>query len=103
MRLLLLTAVLFACGPALAQEKVTFPSSDQDINNGKATIISGLLYRPNGAGPFSAIVLLHGCSGLYRSKDRLSARHEDWAQRFYRQGYVVLLVDSFSARGTRQI
>jgi dienelactone hydrolase len=50
------------------------------------------LYRPDGAGPFPAVVVLHGCSGV-RGKDRR------WAERLRDQGYVALVVDSLTGRG----
>ena len=50
------------------------------------------LYRPDGAGPFPAVVLLSGCLGA-RAKD------VRWAERLRAQGYVVLVPDSFTGRG----
>lgn len=50
------------------------------------------LYRPDGEGPFPAVVLMHGCAGV-RRKDTW------WAEAFRRQGYVALVVDSLSGRG----
>src|SRR5215510_16543266 len=43
---------------------------------------------------FPAIVLLHGCGGLYTQRGQLTGRHRDWAQRFAAWGFVALLVDS---------
>jgi dienelactone hydrolase len=48
-------------------------------------------------------VLLHGCGSLFDAKGKLTARHEDWAQRFRDEAYVVLLVDSFTPRGVNEI
>jgi dienelactone hydrolase len=50
------------------------------------------LYRPDGAGPFPAVAILHGCLGV-RSKDTR------WAERLRDQGYVALVVDSLTGRG----
>src|ERR1700741_2963499 len=50
------------------------------------------IYRPDGAGPFPAVVQMHGCAGV-RRKDTW------WAEAFRQQGYVVLVVDSLSGRG----
>jgi len=51
--------------------------------------------RPDGAGPFPAVVWLHGCGGVVRG-----ARHlEDWTRRLVRLGYVVAIPDSLSERG----
>jgi len=53
--------------------------------------LRGLLIVPQGAGPFPAVVLLHGCRGVLPS-------HRGWAQWLARQGFVALLVDSFLTR-----
>jgi dienelactone hydrolase len=54
------------------------------------------LYRPEGAGPFPAIVIMHDCSGLGPRSSGTPAR---WAQFLATQGYVVALPDSFTPRG----
>lgn len=56
----------------------------------------GRLRRPNGEGPFAAVVLLHGCGGIWRWNDVWAERLVDW-------GYVVLDVDSFGPRGQSSI
>lgn len=58
--------------------------------------IPATLYRPPGAGPFPAVVLLHGCEGL-------TASHHDWARWFRERGYVALVVDSWGPRGLTEI
>jgi dienelactone hydrolase len=51
--------------------------------------------RPEGAGPFPAVVWMHSCAGVIRG-----ARHlDDWSRRLVRLGYVVAIPDSFSTRG----
>ncbi|MHA6641756.1 dienelactone hydrolase family protein [Mesorhizobium sp. A623] len=57
------------------------------------TSLQGYLTRPQGNGPFAAIVLLHGCAGI------LSDDKQTWPERLSSWGYVVLVVDSFSTRG----
>ena len=52
--------------------------------------------RPDGTGPFPAIVMLHDCSGLGR---RSSGAPRRWARELVAQGYVVAIPDSFSTRG----
>ena len=61
------------------------------------SVISGFLTRPDGPGPFPAIVHLHGCSGLPDEVKR-SANHLG-SERAAAWGYVVLVVDSFTTRG----
>jgi dienelactone hydrolase len=49
------------------------------------------MLKPDGAGPFPAVVLFHQCSGL-------NATLVDWAKEAVARGYVVLLVDSLGPR-----
>ena len=48
-------------------------------------------FRPEGTGPFPAVVLLHGCEGVSETTRR-------WARWFREQGYVALVVDSWTPR-----
>jgi len=61
----------------------------------EAVRLIGYLARPPGAGPFSAVVLLHGCGGFHSSMI-------SWADRLARFGHVALAVDSFGPRGIDQ-
>jgi dienelactone hydrolase len=64
------------------------------------TMIDGYLFRPDGEARHPAVVLLHGCGGLFSpTTGQMSTREHDWAQRFVAMGYSALLVDSFSPRG----
>lgn len=73
--------------------------------------LSGLLFTPPDpqAGQLArgarrpAIVLLHGCGGLFDGRGALVARHRDWAERFAGWGFVTMLPDSFGPRGLRAI
>ena len=57
-----------------------------------AQVIDGFLMKPDGDGPFPAVVALHGCNGLSAgTRDR-------WTERAVAWGYAVLFVDSFTAR-----
>ncbi|EJC79986.1 dienelactone hydrolase-like enzyme [Rhizobium leguminosarum bv. trifolii WSM2297] len=58
----------------------------------QGTPLQGYLSRPEGDGPFPAVVVLHGCDGM-----RLSVK-ELWPKRLVSWGYVVLVVDSFTTR-----
>ena len=95
-----------AAGPARAFETISFQSLDADLTGGKATTIEAALFKPPGAGPFAAVVLLHGCGGLYhwkgRERGQLTSRHAEWAERLVKAGYVVLLPDSFTPRGVHE-
>src|SRR5262245_27390443 len=54
--------------------------------------VPGQVYRPEGTGPFPAVVLLHGCQGVLPST-------RQWGRWFKERGYVALVVDSWAARG----
>jgi dienelactone hydrolase len=60
-----------------------------------ADTIEGYLAKPEGNGPFAAIVYLHGCDG-HAKDDRKSI-----AQFVTGLGYVSLAVDSFATRGIK--
>src|ERR1043165_897379 len=60
-----------------------------------ATTIEAYLSKPDGPGPFPAVVSLHGCNGL-----RPSLRVAE-GESLTALGYVVLSVDSFATRGIK--
>jgi dienelactone hydrolase len=55
------------------------------------------LYKPEGAGPFPALVLLHQCGGLGSRTPNQSML--TWAKEAVAQGYVALVIDSLGPRG----
>ena len=86
--LLLSLFVLAGASPGAAQEPVAMDGG-----------LKGVMYRPSGAGPFPAIVALHGCGGIGRNPEKPSRRHADWGERLAAAGFVVLFPDSFGSRG----
>lgn len=97
--LLTATAVLIAASPlfggsALAAgnpEAVEIPQKDHPLK--------AMLFRPEGTGPFPAVVGLHNCTGLRNSSGVLGSRYRDWGERLAKIGFVVLLPDSNGSRG----
>jgi dienelactone hydrolase len=63
---------------------------------GAPTSIPIKVTKPEGPGPFPAVVILHDCSGLGPRSSHAPAR---WAKVLHEQGYVILIPDSFSTRG----
>jgi dienelactone hydrolase len=61
--------------------------------------LHAVLYRPEGSGPFPAVVALHGCGGLNITAAGVGMRYRDWADRLTKAGYVVLFPDSYGSRG----
>ena len=54
------------------------------------------IQKPDGAGPFPAVVIMHDCSGL---GPRSSGAPGRWATDLVGRGYVVMMPDSFTTRG----
>ena len=77
-------------------ERVEFESASQRLVSGKLISgerIQGYLAKPDGAGPFPAVMGLHGSAGMHdTTKQRLADELVAW-------GYVILLVDSYATRG----
>lgn len=100
----MLGAILaFDTAAAQLPDTVHFSSAD-----GKTELV-GYMFKPQGAGPFSALVMLHGRSGPYSSAARgvymaatLSRRHAVWGEFWAERGYLALHVDSFGPRGYEQ-
>src|SRR5262245_41385648 len=60
------------------------------------------IYRPDGGGPFPAVVLLHGCGGLY-GEALWTTWVAPWVELFRTRGVVTAVVDSFGPRGVQQV
>lgn len=82
-----------------------------DLSAGQPLLLAGYWLGADrdslaGAGPAltrPAIVLLHGCSGALDRQGRLSMRLRDYAGLLNAEGWHVLVLDSFGARGATQI
>jgi dienelactone hydrolase len=81
------TTAAAAAGP----ERVDIPAGDVTLH--------GTLYRPDGDGPFPAVVALHGCGGLTHRPATQSQLYSEWANVLVAKGFVVLFPDSFGSRG----
>ncbi|WP_448202488.1 dienelactone hydrolase family protein [Azospirillum sp. sgz302134] len=97
----LLLGALVGASPARAadlfaeMQRVTFASAS-DMGSGERLELVGHLSRPDGPGPFPAVVLLHGCGGL-RPNTAV------WRRFFTERGYAILAIDSFGPRGVAEI
>jgi dienelactone hydrolase len=93
-----LAAALFAADADAGVQDVSF-------TNGQNITLTGKLYQPTGAGPFPAVILMHGCSGMYSYSDPargVASLYKEWATRLNNAGYAALLIDSFGSRGAPQ-
>ena len=76
---------------AAAPEHVDIPADNVTLH--------GLLYRPEGDGPFPAVVAMHDCGGLIRRPAMQTQLYNEWANLLVGKGFVVLFPDSFGSRG----
>ena len=76
-------------------ERVEFEGATQRLISGgliRGDHIQGYLAKPEGVGPFPAVIGLHGCGGMpATTKRKVVDELVGW-------GYVVLLVDSYATR-----
>jgi dienelactone hydrolase len=83
-------AALWVTGSAAA-ERVDIPAGELTLH--------GTLYRPDGAGPFPAVVALHDCGGINHRPIANERLYTQWAKLLVDEGFVVLFPDSFGSRG----
>lgn len=69
-----------------------------DIPDG-ALSLHGVLYRPEGNGPFPAVVALHDCGGLTHRPNTQAQLYDKWTDLLVAHGFVVLFPDSLGSRG----
>jgi dienelactone hydrolase len=93
------TLSLALVGVVISTSTVLAAAPDHvDIPEG-ALALHATLYRPQGSGPFAAVVALHDCGGLPHRPMTQAQLYDQWAQLLVAQGFVVLLPDSFGSRG----
>jgi dienelactone hydrolase len=82
--------LLLAMGAASAATQVEIPAGDLKLR--------AMLYRPDGPGPFPAIVALHTCDGLGDGDKPVALHYQEWAERLMAVGFAVLFPDSYGSR-----
>lgn len=80
--------------PAQAQQNVHVPVAQA----GRTVQLAAQLFRPAAtvAAPLPAVAIFHGCGGPGQNTARMAGLLASW-------GYVALVVDSFSARGLKDV
>ncbi len=100
MRIALTFALAVAAAIGLAIARAMAPAVPEPVEIAQDSgVLKAMLYRPDGAGPFPAVIGLHGCEGLMRSSGTVAVRYRDWAQHLTKAGFVVLYPDSYGSRG----
>lgn len=103
--LVCLASLSASCVPGPSRVKVaktTGPDivlfkNTSSLDHEDALLLTGRLKKPDGEGPFPAVVLLHGCGGIQPKRDHR------WAERLREWGYVTLQADSFGPRGLSSV
>ena len=85
----LLVGLLFIPSLLIA-DIVQFKGLSPSANNGHVTLQANLT-KPDGEGPFPAVIMMHGCDGEKAYLDPWETRIREW-------GFVVLRVDSLTPR-----
>lgn len=92
---------------AVAPVAVSVPSLEQPRGGGPVQLPSTWFPAPNATAPAPALVLLHGCGGaLERRRDgtgHLGPRYTEMAATLNALGIHVLVTDSLSPRGEREL
>jgi dienelactone hydrolase len=88
---IVLSGALIARAEAAPEGSITITAPDGAVEQIPTTTL-----RPDGPGPFPAVVILHDCSGL---GPRSSGAPGRWGRELVARGYVVLIPDSFTTRG----
>jgi len=78
-------AVAVAALPGVAWADAPKPEPVEITHEGAK--LKGFLYRPEGNGPFPAVVALHDCDGLAGRRMPLARRYRDWGERLVAAGY----------------
>ena len=88
----------FAFAQQQMAEDLKFPDKPSEFSIFRGPQLS--IYKPEGAGPFPALVLVHQCGGLvFGGGRRQNESMLNWAKEAVARGYVALLMDSFGQRG----
>ena len=91
-------------GDAGSAPDLAFPAAVTPV--AEADYPKMLLLKPDGDGPFPAVMLGHQCGGLVFSRANPQAANWsmlEWAKRFHSAGYVTLLIDFMGPRGAQQV
>jgi dienelactone hydrolase len=92
--------ILFAALAALATMTAATAAEQVDIAESDTTL-HGVLFRPEGPGPFPGVVALHGCESLINRSVKIAPHFADWGEQLVAAGLAVVFPDSFGSRGLR--
>ena len=90
---------------AVAAHANAAPAQEVRFNSLDGTRLRAWLLQPDkpGSPRMPTVIVLHGCAGLYARGDQLNARDQAMADMLLQEGYAVLLPDSLTPRGVKQL
>lgn len=96
LRAAIATLVLMSAGLAVAQVRhahpdLAFPEEARELS--LFSPIAMGIWKPEGTGPFPAVILVHSCGGM---KQQLGL----WRKESIQRGYVAFIIDAFTSRGS---
>ena len=93
MKSIFVLGLVIALSACTAGNYIHIPSYE---NLGKSgATLNGQIFKPEGDGPFPAVLLMHGCAGL---SDATRQGLKGHAKFLVDNGYVAVIVDSYSTR-----
>ena len=104
---MVLIACLLGAGAARAQQPVQVPSLDRE--RGAAVMLPGTWFAAAARGPGAAegrrpaMLLMHGCGGLFDRQGGLADRYTELAAQLNAMGIHVLVTDSLTPRGEKEL
>jgi len=92
----LIAGIVLLSSPVIANadERISYKTAQGDTIN--AVYIAAPVDAPK---PSPAVVLLHGCGGLFTKSGKVKSRETAWSKILHNEGWAVLLPDSFGSRG----
>jgi dienelactone hydrolase len=86
-----IAVALLVSSSALASEQVEIALDDVKLR--------AVVFKPDGPGPFPAVVGLHACEGLLDPAGAIFPQYREWGERLVSQGFAVIFPDSYGSRG----
>jgi dienelactone hydrolase len=95
---LLLTLCAATAGLTRTADAGSLPAPRQVEIAAPNLTLHAQLYKPDGDGPFPAVIALHACGGLGGHAEPVLPRYRDWVERLLKAGHAVVLPDSYGSR-----
>ena len=83
------------------EANVLIPSLDQ--TRGSPLLLPGFWFPVETSARAPAVLMLHGCGGPYNRSGKLSVRMKNYAKLLNEEGFHVLVTDSLTPRGEREL